>query len=271
MATTSGAVKFDPAIDDIIEEAFERCGVQSRSGYDLFTVRRSLNLLFAEWGNRNLLQFKVNFANVDLVQDQNFYDFAWDSAAAAKAVSPRVVPAISNANETPDLTDTGTTNALYNVDDVLNLSYRNISSSASAPTDTTMSKIDRSAFAALATKKSTGNPSQFMVQRFELFTRLWIYLTPGSAQASNYLYMWYVSRIDTNTAAGSYSNTLDVIYRYYPAMCAGLAYYLSLKIKPDRTQALKLYYEDEILRAEVHAGSESSTYITPKAYYPSVS
>ena len=269
MATTSGAVKFDPAIDDIIEEAFERCGVQSRSGYDIFTVRRSLNLLFSEWGNRNLLQFKINFANVDLVQDQNFYDFAWDSAAALKAVSPRVVPAISNANHVIDLTSISNT-PLYNVDDVLSVSYRNISSSASAPTDTTMTKIDRSAFAALATKKSTGTPSQFMVQRFELFTRLWIYLTPGSAQASNYLYMWYVSRIDTNTAVGSYSNTADVIYRYYPAMCAGLAYYLSLKIKPDRTQALKLYYEDEILRAEIHAGSESSTYITPKAYYPSV-
>ena len=270
MATTSGAVKFDPAIDDIIEEAFERCGVQSRSGYDLFTVRRSLNLLFAEWGNRNLLQFKVNFANVDLVQDQNFYDFAWDSAAVAKAVSPRVVPAISNANHVIDLTSISNT-PLYNVDDILSVSYRNISSSASAPTDTSMSKIDRSAFAALATKKSTGTPSQFMVQRFELFTRLWIYLTPGSAQASNYLYMWYVSRIDTNTAEGSYSNTADVMYRYYPAMTAGLAYYLSLKIKPERTQALKLYYEDELLRAEVHAGSESSTYITPKAYYPSIS
>ena len=47
----SGTVKFDPAIDDIIEEAFERCGVQSRSGYDLLTIRRSLNILFSDWGN----------------------------------------------------------------------------------------------------------------------------------------------------------------------------------------------------------------------------
>ena len=78
-------------------------------------------------------------------------------------------------------------------------------------------------------------------------------------------------RIDTNTAAGSYSNTADVIYRFYPAMCAGLAYYLSLKIAPDRVEALKLIYEDEILRAEKMAGSDSSSYITPKAYYPSVS
>ena len=260
----SGNVKFDPALDDVIEEAFERCGVNSRSGYDLFTVRRSLNILFSEWGNRGLLQWKIDFSNINLVEDQNTYDFAWNAAAATEAGK-------TNANETPDLTDTGTTNALYNVDDVVGVSYRNISSSATNPTDTTMSKIDNSAFAALANKKSTGNPSQFYIQRKRLYTRVWIYLTPGSAQASNYLYMWYVKRLDTNTDAGSYSNTSDVIYRFYPAMCSGLAYYLSLKIAPDRTQALKLIYEDELLRAETQAGSETSSYITPKAYYPSVS
>lgn len=260
----SGTVKFDPALDDVIEEAFERCGVNSRSGYDLFTVRRSLNILFSEWGNRGLLQWKIDYSNVDLVENQNIYDFAWNSAAATEA-------GVTNANETPDLTDTGTTNALYNVDDVVGVSYRNISSSATNPTDTTMSKIDNSTFAALANKKSTGTPSQFYIQRKRLYTRVWIYLTPGSAQASNYLYMWYVKRIDTNTDAGSYSNTSDVIYRFYPAMCSGLAYYLSLKIAPDRVEALKLIYEDEILRAEKMAGSESSSYITPKAYYPSVS
>ena len=259
----SGTVQFDPAIDDIIEEAFERCGVQSRSGYDLFTIRRSLNILFSEWGNRGLIQWKINHANIDLVQDQNYYDFAWNAEAATASGK-------TNAKSVDDLASPSAA-FLYNVDDVLNVSYRNVASSTSNPTDTTMTKIDQSAFAALANKKSTGNPSQFFIQRFRLYTRVWVYLTPGSTQASNYLYMWYVSRIDTNTAAGSYSNTADVIYRFYPAMCAGLAYYLSLKIAPDRVEALKLIYEDEILRAEKMAGSDSSSYITPKAYYPSVS
>ena len=259
----SGTVKFDPAIDDIIEEAFERCGVQSRSGYDLFTIRRSLNILFSEWGNRGLIQWKINHANIDLIADQNYYDFAWNAEAATASGK-------TNAKSVDDLASPSAA-FLYNVDDVLNVSYRNVASSTSNPTDTTMTKIDQSAFAALANKKSTGNPSQFFIQRFRLYTRVWVYLTPGSTQASNYLYMWYVSRIDTNTAAGSYSNTADVIYRFYPAMCAGLAYYLSLKIAPDRVEALKLIYEDEILRAEKMAGSDSSSYITPKAYYPSVS
>ena len=259
----SGTVKFDPAIDDIIEEAFERCGVQSRSGYDLFTIRRSLNILFSEWGNRGLIQWKINHANIDLIADQNYYDFAWNAEAATASGK-------TNAKSVEDLASPSAA-FIYNIDDVLNVSYRNIASSTSNPTDTTMTKIDQSAFAALANKKSTGNPSQFFIQRFRLYTRVWVYLTPGSTQASNYLYTWYVARLDTNTEAGSYSNTADVIYRFYPAMCAGLAYYLSLKIAPDRVEALKLIYEDEILRAEKMAGSDSSSYITPKAYYPSVS
>ena len=53
-------------------------------------------------------------------------------------------------------------------------------------------------------------------------------------------------------------------------MCSGLAYYLSIKIAPARTQALKLIYEDELVRAESADGSTASTYVTPKAYYPSV-
>ena len=227
----SGTVKFDPAIDDIIEEAFERCGVQSRSGYDLFTIRRSLNILFSEWGNRGLIQWKINHANIDLIADQNYYDIAWNAEAATASGK-------TNAKSVDDLASPSAT-FLYYVDDVLIVSYRNVASSTSNPTDTTMTKIDQSAFAALANKKSTGNPSQFFIQRFRLYTRVWVYLTPGSTQASNYLYMWYVSRIDTNTAAGSYSNTAYVIYRFYPAMCAGLAYYLSLKIAPDRVEALK--------------------------------
>jgi hypothetical protein len=70
--------------------------------------------------------------------------------------------------------------------------------------------------------------------------------------------------------AGAYTNAADVPYYYIPCMCAGLAYYVSMKYAPDRTQNLKLLYEDELLRAEAADGSEASTYITPKTYYPSV-
>ena len=76
-----------------------------------------------------------------------------------------------------------------------------------------------------------------------------------------------LKRIDD---AGDYTNAADVPYYYIPCMCAGLAYYLSLKYAPDRTQNLKLLYEDELLRAEAADGSSNSTFVTPKTYYPSV-
>jgi hypothetical protein len=70
--------------------------------------------------------------------------------------------------------------------------------------------------------------------------------------------------------AGNYTNATDVPYRFVPCMCAGLAYYLSVKKAPQRTQELKLLYEDELQRALEEDGSSSSTFITPKTYYPNV-
>ena len=94
-----------------------------------------------------------------------------------------------------------------------------------------------------------------------------LYTTPSSSQAGDRVFFYYMKRIDD---VGDYTNATDVPYYYVPCMCAGLAYYLSLKYAPEKTQNLKLLYEDELLRAEAADGSEASTYITPKTYYPSV-
>ena len=75
--TTSGTVTFDKtfAVDEIIEEAYERIGLQSGSGYQLKTARRSLNILFQEWGNRGLHYWEVGDTNIDLVEGQAEYTF----------------------------------------------------------------------------------------------------------------------------------------------------------------------------------------------------
>ena len=92
-----------------------------------------------------------------------------------------------------------------------------------------------------------------------------LYLTPGAAQDGNYINFYYTKRIDD---VGAYTNATDVPYRFVPCMCAGLAYYLSLKYAPEKTQNLKLLYEDELSRALEEDGSSTSTYISPKTYYP---
>ena len=67
---------------------------------------------------------------------------------------------------------------------------------------------------------------------------------------------------------GDYTNATDVPYRFVPCMASGLAFYLAQKFKPQMVQQMKMLYEDELQRALQEDGSSSSTYISPKVYYP---
>ena len=162
----------------------------------------------------------------------------------------------NNSDGTSDAT------AVYGVDDILEASYRN-SSSVDAP----LTKIGRSDYQSLSNKNQEGTPSQYFVQRFIDKVTITLYLTPGSTEAGNTINYYYVKRIQD---AGSYTNDSDVPYRFVPCMAAGLAYYLAIKNAPDRVQMLKMLYEDELQRALQEDGSSSSTYISPKVYYPEV-
>ena len=247
---TSGTVSFDLSIEEIIEDAFERCGGQGRSGYDIKSARRSLNILLSEWGNRGLHFWEVGNVNMALNQGQNLYRIYKD-ATARNSVTTN--PAKDNSGV-----------YIYNATDVLEVVYRN---QVSTPTDVTMTKIDRSTYQALANKESEGTPSQFFIQRFREYTDITVYMTPSSS-TNKFLNFYYIKRIQDS---GVYSNNPDAPYRFLPCMVSGLAFYLSQKVAPDRTQALKLYYEDELNRALTEDGSPTSSYVTPKAYYPSVS
>ena len=104
------------------------------------------------------------------------------------------------------------------------------------------------------------------MERFIDKVRIHIYPTPDSSNASNDMHFYFIKRIQD---AGDYTNATDVPFRFVPCMVSGLAYYLAQKYKPELIQAMKLAYEDELARALAEDGSASSTYITPKAYYPS--
>jgi hypothetical protein len=239
--TTSGTVTFDKnfSIDEIIEEAYERIGSQGVSGYQLKTARRSLNILFQEWGNRGLHYWQIANNDITLVADQAVYTMFR-----------------STGDGTSDAT------AVYGVDDILEAVYRN-----SSNVDTPLTKINRSTYQALSNKTSTGTPTQYYVQRFIDKVTITLYLTPGSSEAGNKLNYYYVKRIQD---VGDYTNATDVPYRFVPCMVSGLAFYLAQKYAPERVQAMKLYYEDELQRALAEDGSSSSAHITPKVYYPGV-
>ena len=237
--TTSGTTTFEKgfSISDIVEESYERIGIQGVSGHQLRSARRSLNILFQEWGNRGLHYWEVANNSITLVDGQNTYTMYR-----------------STSDGTSDAT------AIYGVDDILEASYRN-SSNVDAP----LTKIGRSDFQSLSNKTQEGTPSQYFVQRFIDKVTITLYLTPGSSEAGNTINYYYVKRIQD---AGAYTNDADVPYRFVPCMTAGLAYYLAIKNAPDRVQMLKMLYEDELQRALQEDGSSSSTYISPKVYYP---
>ena len=238
--TTSGTVIFDKnfSIDEIIEDAYERIGMQGVSGNQLRTARRSLNIMFQEWANRGLHYWEVANNSITLVDGQSEYTMFRSTSDG-----------------------TSSTTAVYGVDDVLEASYR------ASNIDTPLTKINRSTYQALSNKTSKGQPTQYFVQRFIDKVTVTLYLTPGSDQAGNFLNYYYVKRIQD---VGDYTNATDVPYRFVPCMVSGLAFYLSQKFNPQLVQQTKLLYEDELNRALQEDGSSSSSYITPKTYYPSI-
>ena len=239
--TTSGTTTFEKgfSISDIIEEAYERIGMQGVSGNQLRTARRSLNIMFQEWGNRGLHYWEVGNNSITLVQGQAEYTMYRSTSDG-----------------------TSSTTAVYGVSDVLEMVYRNSSS-----VDFPLTKIDRSTYQGLSSKTQQGTPTQYFVQRFIDRVTVTLYLTPGSTEAGNFINYYYIKRIQD---VGSYTNASDVPFRFVPCMASGLSYYLSQKFAPQRTQELKLLYEDELQRALVEDGSSTSAFITPKTYYPSI-
>ena len=239
--TTSGTTTFEKgfSISDIVEEAYERIGIQGVSGYQLKGARRSLNIMFQEWSNRGLHYWEIANNSITLVNNKSTYTMFR-----------------STADGTSDAT------AVYGVDDILEASYRNASN-----IDTPLTKISRSTYQALSNKTSTGNPTQYFVQRFIDKITVTLYSTPGTSEAGNFFNYYYAKRIQD---AGDYTNDADVPYRFVPCMVAGLAYYLAVKNAPDRVEMLKMLYEDELQRALQEDGSSSSSFITPKTYYPGI-
>ena len=245
--TTSGTATFDKtfAIDEIIEEAFERIGLNSVAGYQMKSARRSLNILFQEWGNRGIHYWEIAETNIDMVEGQAEYKFFRSSNDGTSATT------------TP-------TNGIYGMSDVLEAQLRS-NRTQTTQSDSPMTKVDRSTYGGFSNKLSKGTPNQYFVQRFIDHVSIQVYPTPDSTNASKDMHIYYIKRIQD---IGDYTNATDVPFRFVPCMVSGLAYYLAQKYQPQMVQVMKLAYEDELARALAEDGSASSTHITPKTYYP---
>ena len=237
---SSGTNTFNPAIDDIIEEAFERTNIRgTRTGYQLRSARRSLNIMFQEWENRGVHLWKVKLAQIPLILGQAEYSYSTDS--------------INFPND---------------MSQILEAYYRN-NSTTTAPQDISLTSLSRSQYNATPNKLTQGTPSQYYVDR-KINPSIFLYATPSSSVSSTttpssfQFCFYYLSKIQN---PGAYTNVSDVVNRFYPCMMSGLAYYLSMKFSPERTLDLERIYESEMLRALDADNQGTSTFISPQTFY----
>ena len=232
MPTYGSTADFDLSIDDIAEEAYERCGLQVRSGYDLKTARRSLNLMLSEWANRGL--------NLWTIQKQE-----------------KTLAADTTALTGTDLFGSGA-NASQQIVDITDLVIRDSSNN-----DFSTTSISRSTYWNYAVKTTSGRPSQYY---FERTINPTLYLYPAADTTYTLIYYALVRMADS----GAYTNNAEIPFRFLPCLSAGLAYYIAMKKAPDRIQLLKQIYEDEFQRAAAQDGERTSLFLTPKTYLPGV-
>jgi hypothetical protein len=230
MPTYSSTANFDLSIDDIAEEAYERCGLQVRSGYDLKTARRSLNLMLAEWANRGLNLWTIQLQEKTLPQNTTSLTGADLFGSGANA-----------AQEIIDITDVVITDSSNN--------------------DYSATSISRSTYFNYTVKTTSGRPSQYYFER-TISPRLYLYPAADTTYTLKYYALLRMKD------SGAYTNNNEIPFRFLPCLTAGLAYYIAMKKAPDRIQLLKQIYEDEFQRAADQDGERTSLFLTPKTYLP---
>jgi hypothetical protein len=283
MATTSGASSFNLDLTELVEEAFERAGSELRTGYDLKTARRSLNIMFADWANRGINLWTIEQGTIDLVPGQNTYALPTDTI------------------------------------DLLEHVIRTGANVAATQADLTITRISVSTYATLPNKLQQARPIQVWVQRYNgQQSPTGLSISGGGISATvnqitlnsvvglpatgfikvdseiinygyisgNTLYNCFRGQADTTAAshangaavywqqlpavtvwptpdnaqqyqfvywrlrrtqdAGGGVNIMDVPFRFIPCMAAGLSYYIAGKIPSgmERLPMLKAQYDE---------------------------
>lgn len=233
--TTSGTSGFNLDLNDIIEEAFERCGVEVRTGYEHRTARRSLNLLTIEWANRGINLWTIEQGSLPLVQGQITYALPVDTID----LLDQVVRTQSGVNQT----------------------------------DINISRISVSTYATIPNKNTQGRPIQVWIDRQSGATEptgvaapeIYVWPTPDQSNFYTFVY-WRLRRIQD---AGNGTSTQDIPFRMLNCLVSGLAYYLSLKVPEaaNRIEMLKMAYEEQWLLASSEDREKASLRLAPREMF----
>jgi hypothetical protein len=223
---TSGTTAFNLDLTELVEEAFERAGSEMRTGYDLRTARRSLNLLFADWANRGINMWTIEQGTIALVAGTGTYDLPSDTV------------------------------------DLLEFVIRTNAGATATQSDLTMSRISVSTYSSIPSKLSQGRPIQVWIDRQAPTPTVNLWPVPDGVQPYQFVY-WRLKRIDD---AGNGVNTMDVPFRFLPCMVAGLSYYLALKVPNgmERLGLLKQQYDEAWELAATEDREKASFSLVPR-------
>jgi hypothetical protein len=224
--TTSGTTAFNMDLTELVEECYERCGSELRTGYDLRTAGRSLNLMFSSWANRGLNMFTYEQGLINLIPGQATYDLPADTV------------------------------------DLLEHVIRTGAGSQSTQADLTITRISVSTYATIPNKLQQARPIQVWIERLDT-PRFTVWPVPDNSQPYVFVY-WRLRRMQD---AGTGVNTMDMPFRFYEAMTAGLAYHLALKIPGamDRLPILKQQYDEAWDLASSEDREKAAVRFVPRA------
>jgi hypothetical protein len=233
--TTTGTATFNLDLNNLVEEAFERCGAELRTGYDMRTARRSLNLLTIEWANKGINLWTIEQGSIPMVQGQVTYDLPVDTID----LLDHVIRTQSGINQT----------------------------------DINITRISVDTYSTIPNKLAQGRPIQVWINRQSGATEptgvnypnINVWPCPDQSDFYTFVY-WRLRRIQD---AGNGVNTQDIPFRMLPAMVAGLAYYLALKI-PDalpRVEMLKAMYDEQWQLAADEDREKASLRLAPRQMF----
>ena len=227
---TSGTTSFDLDFNDVAEEAWERAGREMRSGYDLRTARRSMNLLTIEWANRGINMWTIEQASVDLNKGDLDYDLATDAI------------------------------------DIIEQNIRTNDGVQATQNDLAITRVSVSTYSGIPNKLTQGRPTQIFIDR--KVDKPVAYVWPVPDKDSTYkLNYWYLRRME-DAVQGSYNP--DMPFRFLPCLVAGLAYYIAMKTPElsDRVVMLKQIYDEQFQLAASEDRDKTSARFVPRIGYP---
>jgi hypothetical protein len=245
MAFSTNTTAFNPDLNEIFEEAFERCGLELRTGYDFRTARRSLNFLIGEWANRGINLWTIEQGSINLVQGQTTYDLPDDTV------------------------------------DLIEHVIRTDSGQGPNQTDLNITRISVSTYSTIPNKLAQGRPIQVWINRQSgqkvgsnsatpKNPQINVWPAPDQGTQLSPYYVFYYWRLKRIFDAGTGTNVIDIPFRFQNALVAGLAYMLAMKkdnVSIERLNVLKMQYDEAWELASTEDREKAADRFVPREYF----